>query len=245
MLVLQGDQGLYKSTFVKTLFEPHFTDKLPALSNKDAAIALDGVWGVEIGEMSAWLKSTTADQNVFLSASFDKYRPPFERRDIIAPRQCVFIGTANPDQLFSDPTGTRRYDTCVVRKKVDLDAFASWGGRDQWWACAAVLEEAGEAIFAGPEEALEIQKANERHAEADPWESAVLAYAEKQRAAGVEGIIAEDALSFGVGISLDRQGKEELKRVYAILRRAYGRADSIWIPGKGTKSGYRLNPASR
>lgn len=48
MLVLEGGQGLKKSTAFRALAEPWFTDHLPDLANKDSMIQLQGKWIIEI-----------------------------------------------------------------------------------------------------------------------------------------------------------------------------------------------------
>jgi predicted P-loop ATPase len=53
MLILEGEQGLMKSTAIKTLFNPWFTDDIEQLGTKDASMQVAGVWGVEISELDA------------------------------------------------------------------------------------------------------------------------------------------------------------------------------------------------
>ena len=50
LTVLEGKQGLLKSTAIKALFEPWFTDEIADLGSKDAAMQCAGVWCIEIAE---------------------------------------------------------------------------------------------------------------------------------------------------------------------------------------------------
>ena len=42
-----------KSTAVKALFDPWFSDELADLGSKDAAMQTKGVWGIEVSELDA------------------------------------------------------------------------------------------------------------------------------------------------------------------------------------------------
>ena len=59
MPVLEGGQGIGKSTAVKVLFgEKYFTDSLPlALESKDAALGLQGAWCVEFAEIEQLIRT--------------------------------------------------------------------------------------------------------------------------------------------------------------------------------------------
>jgi predicted P-loop ATPase len=47
-LVLEGPQGLLKSTALRTLANPWFTDEIADLGTKDAAMQVRGVWVIEL-----------------------------------------------------------------------------------------------------------------------------------------------------------------------------------------------------
>jgi predicted P-loop ATPase len=51
--IFEGSQGAQKSTAIKMLFDPWFTDDLEQIGKKDAAMQIRGVWGGEIGELDA------------------------------------------------------------------------------------------------------------------------------------------------------------------------------------------------
>jgi hypothetical protein len=44
-----------------------------------------------------------------MSRSSDRFRPPYGRRLIESPRQCVFAGTVNHHDYLKDDSGGRRF----------------------------------------------------------------------------------------------------------------------------------------
>jgi predicted P-loop ATPase len=108
--VLEGPQGLYKSTALKILAEPWFTDEVADLGSKDSAIQVHGVWIVEIAELDAMTKSEVSKVKAFMSRAVDRFRPPYGKHVISAPRESVFAGTVNPGiKYLKDETGGRRF----------------------------------------------------------------------------------------------------------------------------------------
>lgn len=112
MLVLNGPQGIGKSTLIAKLGGDWFSDSLHLSDTKDktAAEKLQGYWILEIGELAGLRKAEVDTLKGFISKQNDIYRASFGRRATPHLRQCVFIGTTNAENGYlRDTTGNRRF----------------------------------------------------------------------------------------------------------------------------------------
>lgn len=172
MLILEGQQGAKKSTALKVLAGEHwFTDELPELGSKDAALHMQGVWIVEIAELDAIGRAEVSRIKAFLTRTTDRFRPPYGRYTIEVPRQCVFAGTVNPDTYLRDETGNRRFWP-VRCGAIDIPALAR--DRDQLWAEAVHRFKSG-AIWWIDDPALlsEAKAAQDARYQADAWDARI------------------------------------------------------------------------
>lgn len=136
MPIFEGAQGVGKSSFGRLLVgESYFLDWLPNLNDKDAALSLQGRWGVEMSELSHFRKNELENIKAFITRTVDKLRPPYGRRLIESPRRCVFFGTTNRETYLTDETGNRRFKPVVVgaldfealrAERTQLFAEAKW-----------------------------------------------------------------------------------------------------------------------
>ena len=149
-LVLEGEQGLGKSTAARILAWHWFADTDLDLSNKDALMALAGHWVYEISEMGSLMRAEEKKQKSFLSRQDDEYRPPYGRRMIKVPRQSVFIGTTNEEEYLKDPTGGRRFWPVLCESEFNLDGLRS--NLEQMYAEALADFHAGERSFPDADE---------------------------------------------------------------------------------------------
>ena len=132
-LILEGAQGIRKSTALRTLGEPWFTDELAEIGSKDAVMQTQGVWIVEIAELDSMSRADVGKIKAFMSRSTDRFRPPYGTRIVTSPRQCVFAGSVNHGSYLRDETGGRRFwPVACTKAEIDIDALAAV--RDQLWA---------------------------------------------------------------------------------------------------------------
>ena len=149
--VLNGNQGIGKSTLIAKLGMAWFADSLTLsdMNDKTAAEKLQGYWIHEIGEMAGMRKAELEKVKAFVSRQDDKYRASFGRRVTPHPRQCIFFGTTNSENGYlRDITGNRRFWNVKVTgdgrmKPWDLGQEMV----DQIWAEVIVLSNAGEELF--------------------------------------------------------------------------------------------------
>ena len=99
MIVLNGDQGIGKSTLIAKLGMEWFSDSLSLsdMNDKTAAEKLQGYWILEIGELAGMKKADIDKVKAFVSRQDDKYRASFGRRVTPHLRQCIFFGTTNTE----------------------------------------------------------------------------------------------------------------------------------------------------
>ena len=91
-LILEGPQDTHNSTALKTLAGPYITDELADLVSKDSALQTRGVWIIELSKLDTLSRSEVSRIKAFMSRTTDHFRPPYGKRLIESPRQCVFAG---------------------------------------------------------------------------------------------------------------------------------------------------------
>jgi putative DNA primase/helicase len=211
MLVLEGVQGIGKTSAVRTLaVKPEwFAGNLPDIHSKDAPLQLAGRWFVEIAELKAVRNSQVEATKSFISETSDTFRPPYARRTAQFPRQTVFIGTTNESEYLRDRTGNRRYWP-VKCSRVDILALAR--DRDQLWAEAVHEFRSGTQWHLSEYEmrlATDEQRARVFTTET---EADVKEYLQKIGETGQQEISVRDVLIYGLRLDPDAQGYAETAR---------------------------------
>src|SRR5512132_1741296 len=139
-LILEGPQGIRKSTALRTIAGEYFTDELADLGSKDAAMQTRGVWIIELSEFDNLSHAEVARIKAFMSRTTDRFRPPYGMRLVESQRQCVFAGTVNHGTYLRDETGGRRFWP-IRCGRIDVEALAR--DRDQLWAEARLKFDGG------------------------------------------------------------------------------------------------------
>lgn len=180
VLILNGPQGIGKSTLFAKLAGAWFSDSLTLtdMRDKSGPEKLQGYWVLELGELAGMKKTDVETVKSFLSRVDDKYRASYGLNVESHPRQCVIVGSTNTESGFlRDITGNRRFwpvrvDGQSVKKPWQISE------RDvlQIWAEAKAAYEAGERLFLEGDVAAMATSEQAEAMETDEREGLVRAY---------------------------------------------------------------------
>lgn len=141
VMVLQGLQGIKKSTALRILGGAYFSDTKFNVAEKDGRMMASRFWIIELGEMAAMKKAEVETLKTFFSAAWDDIRVPYGKVLERFPRYCVFVGSTNAEEFLPPDDQQRRYwpvRVSLIRAE-DLER-----DREQLWAEAATRYSIGE-----------------------------------------------------------------------------------------------------
>jgi predicted P-loop ATPase len=212
MIVLEGEQGKLKSTACQILGGAFFSDNLPDISaGKDVSQHLRGKWLIEVSEMHAMGRVESAQLKAFITRAIERYRPSYGRKEVIEPRQVVFIGTTNKNTYLKDETGGRRFWP-IRTGTIAIDALVR--DRDQLFAEAVVCYERGERWW--PDKDFErkyIMPEQAARYEADVWEEKIADYLE------INSRVTIGQVARALTIETPRIGRADQNRIAAAMER--------------------------
>lgn len=172
MVVLEGGQGLNKSSSLKALFGEEFASEVKASpDSKDFEQALQGMWCLEFAELDSLQKSDITRIKMQLSTQADWIRLPYKPNYQSFPRQSIFVGTTNDDGYLKDPTGSRRFWPVKCTQEVNIAGIRL--EREQLFAEAVTRLKKGEKWWEVPPGAEEEQDLRYQH---DVWEEYILPF---------------------------------------------------------------------
>lgn len=237
MLILEGPQRIGKSTALLTLFgRDYFSDNVPPdLSNRDAAIALHGLWCLEFAEIEHLVRTEVETIKAFLSRAMDHYRPVHGRDFVDVPRQGVLAGTTNSDDYLRDVSGNTRMWPAPCQS---ADVHWIELNRDQLWAEACQREAAGEAIWLDDEDTQKIAGATtESRMSEEVWQPAIVAWL-KTPPANLDPYLTSAAiLQFAIGMDPEKMTKAASMRVGIVMRTLGWERGDLWEPKKEGEKG--------
>jgi predicted P-loop ATPase len=236
VLILESEQGRLKSTALRILGDPWFTDEIADIGSKDAAMQLAGRWIIEIAELAALGRPEIEKMKAFLSRTADRFRPPYGRRVGEFKRQCILAGTTNQTEYLRDETGNRRFWP-IRCGTIDIDALTR--DRDQLWAEALARFQRGDAWWLDDTKLVKAAaEAQEDRYQRDAWEETIAEFLSIREDTSVEDIM-KDALF----INTERRTQADANRVARCLRLLKWERYQDWNGGK-RRWRYRPSPAS-
>lgn len=181
ILVLNGAQGIGKSTLFARLGGPWYSDSLSISDMKDktAPEKLQGYWILELGELAGIKKVDVETVKSFITRVDDKYRQSYGVTVESHPRSCIIVGTTNSDGGFlRDITGNRRFWPVRV---MGQGKYQPWELTevDQIWAEAIEQYKEDEELFLKGSLAEEAVTQQRDAMESDDREGLVAEYLDK------------------------------------------------------------------
>jgi len=179
VVVLTGEQGAGKSTFVRFLaLNDDFYSEVTEIDGQKGMESVEGSWIIEIGELLALNKAKDVESiKAYISRQKDKYRRPYDRRVTMNNRQCIFIGTTNKSQFLTDKTGNRRFYPLTVAN-VGYSLFENQEELKadiiQCWAEAKAKYDRGEMVPCADKNLTNIIKERQENALEDDYREGLI-----------------------------------------------------------------------
>ena len=234
-LILQGEQGIGKSTFFSILGGIGFDSSMPDLGSKDSLLILHRCWVQELSEFEkVTSKKAAAEIKAFLTNATDIFRKPYGEKTEEHPRRSVFCGSVNKATFLLDETGNRRFWIIPIPPSVTkINTMLLAKERDDIWASAVQAYQEGQIWHLTPEEERQVTVNNERFEVTDEWESEIEDYLDNQVQTSIKWILQNK-----FDLSPVEQDKRTQMRVSSILvklgwskagrKRIKGKREVIW-----------------
>lgn len=232
MLVLQGKQGVGKSTSIEALAPLPSTYSTLGFNLSDDAITrkLRGTLIAEIEELKGLHSKAAEHIKAQISTKEDTIVEKYKTFKEHLPRRCLFFGTTNEEEFLSDKTGNRRFlpfvvtKTSISKQKEDLN---------QLYAEALVLHKEHGVMFLQAERLAKDE--HHKFAVTDIWDEPIKDYLDKlhpvnctcnnckgKRANGIvpkANLQTCDILTDVLDITKDKHSRVYSTRVGEIMRR--------------------------
>jgi predicted P-loop ATPase len=220
VLVLEGAQGIGKSSALRMLGDPWYAETTMDIDTKDFQLILTQNIIVEFSEGASLSRSASAAMKQKITDQEDNFRKPYDRTSQKYPRHCVFAMTTNEQQYLKDHTGNRRWLPVGLPEQ---DANLEWLKENRLQLFAEAYHRVytlKEKTYEFPKEELEALQSS--RLEEDPWIGKIVSWyfdelTDFQREEGITATQAyEDGIHAGNSISRDiRPG--ETHRIASIM----------------------------
>lgn len=163
MLILQGEQGRYKSTAFEVIGGTWYAVATADANDPKAfGETMQGKMILELAELASFGKAEADAIKRLLTDRRDRFRAAYGRHAEDHPRRGVLVGTTNKLAVLTDETGGRRFWPVWV-DRCDIEALKR--DRDQLFAEAVHLYKAKATWWEMPSSTLEHQEGAREHDE--------------------------------------------------------------------------------
>lgn len=167
VLVLQGEQGIAKTSFFRKISScPQWfvEGAVIDMKNKDSLINATSGWICELGELDSTISREQSALKAFITSPWDNIRMPYAKEATRSPRRTSFCGTVNPEKYLRDETGSRRFWTIPVTQ---IDTEKLFSLKTEWihqlWLQAyALYEQDHNGFRLSREEMKSVQAENQK-----------------------------------------------------------------------------------
>ena len=227
MVVLEGPQGIYKSTSLAIIGGEWFAEQHESAADPKAfAEILQGKLLIEITEMDAFSRTEVTRIKSAITTQRDRYRIPYESGALDHPRQCVMVGTTNKDDWQRDETGGRRFWPITCKGLADTAKLAA--ERDQLFAEARVRFQAGEPWHEVPD--VEAKAEQAKRFEVDAWNDEISRWL-----IGHTEITAMEVATRCLDLAVKDVDDRVQKRIGKTLRHLGWERVQRWVSGRNVK----------
>lgn len=174
MIILQGGQGIGKSTTLQRLSLGYYTDITDKLSD-ETTFKVMRTWLVELSELSTMKKTDSDTFKAWLSATKDTVRKKYGGDPDDYPRAFTILGTTNNKEILKDRTGNRRYWLMYCEKENIKNTIWSLDNNYilQLWSEVYQWYKNGENLLISDETKLHMEKLSSGALEHNPLEERV------------------------------------------------------------------------
>lgn len=168
MVILEGEQGIMKSTLFEVLGGDYYISLSFGHHEKEIVENIQGAWFIEIADMNGFKKQEIEWLRAFLTRKADRCRLPYARASQDFNRQNIFVATTNPsgdNEYLKDDTGNRRF-LPILCGKMNINGLRDM--RDQLFAEAYIRYKDEVLYLTGEAETIAKQEQYNRE-EADIW----------------------------------------------------------------------------
>ena len=235
--VLVGAQNAGKSTGVQAIspLKKTFVEIGLHVGDDDLARKMRGTLVAEIAELRGLDSRAEEAIKAWITRTDEVWTPKYMEYVTGYPRRLIFFGTTNRDDFLVDDTGNRRWLPMLVG---EVDVKATERDRDQLWAEALALFEAGGVAWQG---AYTLAKdEHEQFTASDSWEADVAQWLATDELDGPRDFVqVRDVLVSALRYELKAVKKADEMHCAKVLKRLGLQKTARWRDGRLVKGWIR------